>query len=275
MKLLSVNDLSLQNGGYFAFKHVAFSLSQNEIIGINGDNGSGKTQLLEAIANNQTPDSGQIDYTPGTRIGYLPQYNPQIIDQTVTKYLEDTRRLSKNLAVRKEQLEGMITFLGISPYLNVPVQQLSLGLRRRIDFLAAVAGHPNVLLLDEPFAFQSNKTIMNMLNLIQDLKDNGSGVILAGTRFNDTINHYIDNDYLLKDNRLTKIQSTTNTELKTLLVFGVNAKSVAIIKDIEEYITVNRNGLIEMIIPLGIKDSMIQKMTRLNYQFEEAKDIEN
>lgn len=275
MKLLSVNDLSLQNGGYFAFKHVAFSLSQNEIIGINGDNGSGKTQLLEAIANNQTPDSGQIDYTPGTRIGYLPQYNPQIIDQTVTKYLEDTRRLSKNLAVRKEQLEGMITFLGISPYLNVPVQQLSLGLRRRIDFLAAVAGHPNVLLLDEPFAFQSNKTIMNMLNLIQDLKDNGSGVILAGTRFNDTINHYIDNDYLLKDNRLTKIQSTTNTELKTLLVFGVNAKSVAITKDIEEYITVNRNGLIEMIIPLGIKDSMIQKMTRLNYQFEEAKDIEN
>ncbi|GEO79147.1 gliding motility protein GldA [Companilactobacillus mindensis DSM 14500] len=275
MKLLSVNDLSLQNGGYFAFKHVAFSLSQNEIIGINGDNGSGKTQLLEAIANNQTPDSGQIDYTPGTRIGYLPQYNPQIIDQTVTKYLEDTRRLSKNLAVRKEQLEGMITFLGISPYLNVPVQQLSLGLRRRIDFLAAVAGHPNVLLLDEPFAFQSNKTIMNMLNLIQDLKDNGSGVILAGTRFNDTINHYIDNDYLLKDNRLTKIQSTTNTELKTLLVFGVNVKSVAITKDIEEYITVNRNGLIEMIIPLGIKDSMIQKMTRLNYQFEEAKDIEN
>ena len=52
MKLISVNDLSLQNEGYFAFKHVAFSLSQNEIIGINGDNGSGKTQFLEALANN-------------------------------------------------------------------------------------------------------------------------------------------------------------------------------------------------------------------------------
>ncbi|MDG5112229.1 ATP-binding cassette domain-containing protein [Companilactobacillus pabuli] len=51
MKLISVNDLSLQIEGYFAFKHVAFSLSQNEVIGINGDNGSGKTQLLEAIVN--------------------------------------------------------------------------------------------------------------------------------------------------------------------------------------------------------------------------------
>jgi len=275
MNLLSVNDLSLQNEGYFAFKHVAFSLSQNEIIGINGDNGSGKTQLLEAIAENRTPDSGQIDYTPGVRIGYLPQVNPQIIDQTVGKYLEDMRKLSKKLAVRKEQLEGMITFLGLSPYLNRSVQQLSLGVRRRVDFVAAVSGHPNVLLLDEPFAFQSNKSIMNMLNLIQDLKDNGSGIIIAGTRFDKNINHYIDMGYLLKDNKLTKIQSTTNVELKIVLIFSIHPNSSAITQDIEKYITVNKNNLIEMKVPLAIRQSMIKKMTRLNYQFEEAKNIEN
>jgi len=210
MKLIIVNDLSLQTNGYFAFKHVAFSLSQNEIIGINGDNGSGKTQLLEAIASQQTPDSGTIEYTPGVRIGYMPQVNPQVIDQTVEKYLEEIRRLSKNLAVRKEQLQGMITFLGISPYLTQPVSQLSIGLRRRIDFLAAVAGHPNVLLLDEPFAFQSNKTTQNMLSLLQDLKENGSGVILSATRMDNGVNQYLDEDYLLQDNQLTKIESTTN-----------------------------------------------------------------
>jgi len=275
MKLISVNDLSLQNEGYFAFKHVAFSLSQNEIIGINGDNGSGKTQLLDAIAEYRTPDSGQIDYTPGVRMGYLPQNDPQVVDQTVAKYLEDTRRLSKKLAVRKEQLQAMITFLGMSPYLDHQVQQLSIGLRRRVDFLAAVSGHPNVLLLDEPFAFQSSKTVDNMMNLMQDLKDNGSGIIVAGTNFDNNLKHNFDSNYLLKDNSLTKIQSITNAESKTLLVFGVNPNSIAITSDIEKYIISNRNNLIEMEIPLALKTVLLEKMTRLNYHFEEARNLEN
>ena len=274
MKLISVNDLSLQNEGYFAFKHVAFSLSQNEIIGVNGDNGSGKTQLLEAIVNNEVSDSGTIKYTPGVRIGYLPQSDPQIVDQTVSKYLENIRQLSKNLAVRKEQLQAMITFLGLSPHLNQPVDQLSLGLRRRVDFLAAVSGHPNVLLLDEPFAFQSNKTIMNMLSLLQDLKENGSGIILAGTRFDGQINQYIDVDYLLKDKTLTKIESTTNTEMACLLTFKVQPNSIAVTRDILKYITSNANNMIVLKLPLAMKNAMVEKMTRLNYQLEGVKEIE-
>lgn len=275
MKLISVNDLSLQNNGYFAFKHVAFSLSQNEIIGINGDNGTGKTQLLEAIANNQTPDSGTIAYTPGVRIGYVPQVNPQLIDQTVAKYLEEIRRLSKDLAVRKEQLQGMITFLGVSPYLNQPVRQLSVGLQRRIDFLAAVAGHPNVLLLDEPFAFQTSKTIQKMLSLIQDLKTNGSGIILSGAHFDEEINQYLDASYLLENNTLTKIESTTNHELKCLLVFSVHPNSVAVTSDIERYITSNLNNVVKLELPLAMKDALVEKMTRLNYRLEEVERVED
>jgi len=274
MKLIIVNDLSLQTNGYFAFKHVAFSLSQNEIIGINGDNGSGKTQLLEAIASQQTPDSGTIEYTPGVRIGYMPQVNPQVIDQTVEKYLEEIRRLSKNLAVRKEQLQGMITFLGISPYLTQPVSQLSIGLRRRIDFLAAVAGHPNVLLLDEPFAFQSNKTTQNMLSLLQDLKENGSGVILSATRMDNGVNQYLDEDYLLQDNQLTKIESTTNVVSKCRLKFSVHPNSVAVTSDIERYIASNRNNIVMLEVPVALKNAIVEKMTRLNYRLEGVERVE-
>ncbi|MBL3531848.1 ATP-binding cassette domain-containing protein [Companilactobacillus zhachilii] len=275
MKLISVNDLSLQDNGYFAFKHVAFSLSQNEIIGINGDNGSGKTTLLEAIANHQAPDSGEIEYTPGVRIGYMPQVNPQVIDQSVLKYLESIRRLSKDLAVRPEQMQGMITFLGMSPYLDQPVRQLSVGLQRRVDFLAAVVGHPNVLLLDEPFIFQTTKTVKSMLSLIQDLKDNGSGVVIAGTHFDEMINHYLDNGYFLKDNRLEKIASTTNKEVKVELIFSVHPNSVAVTSDIERYITSNLNNVVTLTLPVSLKNAMVEKMTRLNYQLEGEKRSEN
>ena len=272
MKLISVDDLSLQNEGYFAFKHVAFSLSQNEIIGINGENGSGKTLILDTLAERQTPDSGVIDYTPGVRIGCLPQTNPQVIERSVGKYLEDVRRLSGKLAVRKEQLSGMITLLGISPYLDQSVQQLSTGLKRRIEFLAAVAGHPNVLLLDEPFAFQSHKTIHNMLDLIQDLKENGSGIILASTCFDEETSKYLDNDYLLKNNRLEKIQSTTNQELISLLVFSVHSNSLALTHDLSQYVTTSYDNTVEMEVPLALKATIMKRMLAFNYQFEGARN---
>ncbi|CAJ1179360.1 gliding motility-associated ABC transporter ATP-binding subunit GldA [Companilactobacillus crustorum] len=276
MKLISVNDLSLQNEGYFAFKHVAFSISQNEIISISGDNGSGKTQLLEILTDNRMADGGTIEYTPGVRIGYLPQNDPQIIEATVGKYLENIRLLSKKLAVRKDQLKEMITFMGLSPYLDRSVQQLSWGIRRRVGFLAAVAGHPNVLLLDEPFAFQSSSIIKNMLTLIQDLKENGSGIILAGTEFDERINQCIDKSFLLKDNNLSlasSIEEEPNQEVA--LIFRVNPNSIAITPDLEKYIVSNINNLIEMKIPVALRNTIVKRMVQLNYQFEGDKEIES
>ena len=273
MKLISVNDLSLQIEGYFAFKHVAFSLSQNEIISINGENGSGKTQLLEAIVNNKTPDSGTIDYTPGVRIGYLPQENPQVIEQNVGRYLEDIRRLSKNLAVRKDQLQGMITFMGLSPYLDMSVSQLSLGLKRQVDFLAAVAGHPNVLVLDEPFAFQNKTTVNKMLDLITDLKNNNSGIILSATNFDEKILEQVDQRYLLAGS-LKKVQEQNSPQL-CLLVFQINPNSIAITKDLERYLVSNQNNQVELEVPFDSRKLVLNKMTQLNYQFKGVKKIES
>ena len=275
MKLIQVNDLSLQNEGYFAFRHVAFSLSQNQIIGLSGESGSGKTQLLEALAQENVPDSGTIEYTPGSRIGYLPQLDPQLIDQNVGKYLESIRRLSKKLAVRPEQLQGMITFLGMSPYIDTPVRQLSLGLRRRVGFLAAVAGHPNILLLDEPFAFQSQQTIEKMLSLMQDLKENGAGILVGSTEFSQTVQNSLDDQYLLKDAKLTPVKTVQPSEEKRLLVFAVNRNSVALPKELEKFVISIIDDQVELEIPLSLKDQVVAKMLQLNYRLKGVQKDEN
>lgn len=273
MELISVNDLSLQREGYFAFKHVAFSLSQNEIIGISGENGSGKTQLLETIANYEQADSGRIKYTPGVRIGYMPQMDPQVIEQTVRNYLEDIRRLSKHLAVRKDQLEAMITYMKLAPYLDKTIDQLSLGLKHRVSFLAAVVGHPNVLLLDEPFVFQSNEMVQNMLSMIQDLKDNGSGVIITETQINNEVSEILDKNYQFNNGALQQFKSLKIKD--SLLTFSVHHNSIALTKDLAEYVVKNANNFVVIKIPLSQKDMIIGKMIALNYQFEGDNDIEN
>ena len=274
MELITVKDLSLQNEGYFAFKHVAFSLTQNETISIVGDSGSGKSQLLETLAKLKNADSGKVVYTPGVRIGYLPQFDPQIVNKTVRNYLEEVRRLTGKLAVSPEQLKGLVAYMGMSPYLDRPVRQLSYGLKQRIGFLSAVAGHPNVLLLDEPFSFQNSKYTGNMLDIIHDLKNNGSGIIVASSYQDGSISNYFDSNYIMKNKSLEQVKDKAK-EIKCMLIFTVKSDSMALTTDISKYLAANVSSLVELKIPLGMKDAIIKEMIDLNYQFEGARNLED
>ncbi|KRK64839.1 gliding motility protein GldA [Companilactobacillus tucceti DSM 20183] len=274
MELLAAKDLSLQNEGYFAFKHVTFSLYQNEIAYILGDNGSGKTQFLDTLASLKSPDSGKLEIAPKARFGYLPQINPEVITKTVKKYLSDVRSLSGNLAVRDSQLKELITYMGMSPYLDRPVRQLSLGLKQRVGFLAAVVGHPNILLLDEPFSFQNSEMITNMLDIIKDLRDNHSGIVIASTVQDDSVVNYFDTNYLMKDNSLIKV-TDQNQAVHYMLIFTVKSNTMALPSDISHYLSTNVDNLIELKVPMKIKDSIIKEMLELNYNFEGARVLEN
>ena len=274
MKLLAAKDLSLQNEGYFAFKHVTFSLYQDEIAYILGDNGSGKTQLLETLASLKSPDSGKLEITPKARFGFLPQVSSEIITKSVKKYLHDVQSLSGRLAVRDSQLKELITYMGMSPYLDRSVQQLSLGLKQRVNFLAAVVGHPNILLLDEPFSFQNSEMITNMLDIIKDLRDNHSGIVIASTVQDDSVVSYFDSNYLLKDNSLTKITSQ-NELVHYMLIFTVKPNTKALPNNLSHYLAANIENLIELKVPANLKDDIIKQMLELNYNFEGARVLEN
>lgn len=273
MELITVKDLSLQNEGYFAFKHVTFSLTQNQIISIVGDSGSGKTQLLSTLAKLKTADSGKVEFTPGVRIGYLPQFDPQVINKSVRIYLEEIRQLSGTLAVSKEQLKGLIAFMGMSPYLDRQVRQLSYGLKQRVNFLAAVSGHPNVLLLDEPFSFQNSKYTSNMLEIIKDLADNGSGVVIASSTQDSSITNYFDANYIMKNKSMEQVKDK-DKEILCMLIFTVKSDSMALTTEISQYLSANVSSLVELKIPLGMKDAIIKEMIDLNYQFEGARILE-
>lgn len=274
MELLSVKDLSFQREGYFAFKHVAFSLYQKESIFILGDNGSGKTQLLETLVSLNSPDIGQVEITPKARIGYLSQIDPQVISLSVRKYLERNRALSGDLAVQDSQLKDLTAYMGMSPYLDRPVKQLSLGLRQRVGFLAAVVIRPNILILDEPFSFQNGRHISNMLDIIQDLKNHDAGVILASATQDNSALKLFDKTYLLKNKNLSKLNSNKNGD-SCILIFNIKNDSMAITKDLKNYLLTNVNNVIELKVPTIIKDSVIKEMISLNYNFEGARIIEN
>jgi len=69
----SVNEVTCLLGGRNVLDKASFRLGDGEKCAIVGENGSGKSTLLKCIAGLLTPDSGEVSYSKGTTIGYLPQ----------------------------------------------------------------------------------------------------------------------------------------------------------------------------------------------------------
>lgn len=272
MNLLTVNDLSFQREGYFAFKHVTFSLSQKESISITGDNGSGKTALLETLVGLNFPDSGQARYGAGVRIAFMPQIETEVVQEPVRDYLEIRRQATGELAVSNAQLKDLTSFMGMSPYLDHPVDTLSRGLSQRLSFLLAVCQRPNVLILDDPFSFQNSFYAHQMVEIFQDLKEHGAGIIVAGSIKDTTLSDEFDYKYLLQQKSLSPVQ--TGRGQNYLLAFKATSDSMAITKEVGQYVTGTFDGQIQLRVSYNQKETILKAMLEMNYLFEGMVDLE-
>lgn len=138
---------------------VSFTAESGTCIGILGGNGSGKSTLLSILAGVQSCDEGSFlcdgedlfcnGRLRNERVGYVPQGTP-LIDEL-------TARDNLLLWYERKDMEcslenGVLQMLGIGEFLHVPVNKMSGGMKKRLSIGCSVAGHPPVLLLDEPSA---------------------------------------------------------------------------------------------------------------------------
>ncbi len=91
--MISVNQLTIEFGGFELFKNISFFVNSNDKIGLTGKNGAGKTTLLKAIAGLQKATKGGIVVPQGTTIGYLPQHmilnrGKTVIDETLSAFAD-------------------------------------------------------------------------------------------------------------------------------------------------------------------------------------------
>ncbi|MBW6475366.1 MAG: ABC-F family ATP-binding cassette domain-containing protein [Anaerolineaceae bacterium] len=188
MAVLTVSNLGKAFGAVEIFSELSFSVSKNARIGLVGPNGVGKTTLLRILVGEESPTEGQIQFSRGVRVGYLPQraqlhsertlwqeclhvFDDLLIQQTELRALEDKMSRSHEntaeimdaygkLQQTFEYLGGydfetrihqMLSGLGFSPEdEGRPVQQLSGGQRTRAYLTKILLEAPDVLLLDEP-----------------------------------------------------------------------------------------------------------------------------
>lgn len=175
-KTISLSHVSKAFGDQTVLRDFDLMLLRDDRIGVVGQNGSGKSSLLNLIAGQLTPDAGTIDVGETVRVGYFCQENPPMDpDIRVIDYVKD-------IGNRIETTEGAVTatqlleqFLFPRDAQWAPIAKLSGGEKRRLFLLSVLAAAPNVLLLDEP----TNDLDIQTLTVLEDYLETFPGAVIA------------------------------------------------------------------------------------------------
>jgi alpha-D-ribose 1-methylphosphonate 5-triphosphate synthase subunit PhnL len=207
MNILEVNDLSkvfdlhiLNEKRIEALKQINFTMKQGEIIGLTGKSGSGKSSLMKCIYRTYLASSGEIIYNSRagavdmvtaddhnvidlrkTEITYCSQFLSVIprvpaVDVVCENLFRAGVHVNKDAA--REDAKTMLEMLGLPTELwdAFPVT-FSGGEQQRINVARAIIAKPRFLLIDEPTASLDAKTKDVVIDLILDLKNNGTSVL--------------------------------------------------------------------------------------------------
>lgn len=186
--MIQVRQLTKYYGERAAIRDLTFDIGRGEVIGFLGLNGAGKTTTLKVLGCVLLPTSGRVvvdglDVTERPhevrkRIGFLPDTPPLYNEMTVGGYLTFAARLrgvtAREAAARVAEAEDKT---GLREVHGEVISSLSHGYRQRVGLAQAMVHKPALLILDEPTAGLDPVQIVEMRNLIHDLKENHTVLI--------------------------------------------------------------------------------------------------
>ena len=186
--MIRATNVSKFYGGKRALGPVSFEIADGETVGFLGLNGAGKTTALRILACDLRPSGGSIDvggvdvvaspHEVRKRIGFLPENPPLYTEMSVTDYLVfagELRGMSK--AAVKRRLPDVIEVTNLGDVSEDVIGTLSHGYRQRVGVAQAIIHEPKFLILDEPTRGLDPVQIVEMRNLIHDLKQNHTVLI--------------------------------------------------------------------------------------------------
>lgn len=150
---LQVENLTKSYGDRMLFRDVTFGVYEGDKIGIIAKNGTGKSTLLNIIAGKESPDSGNITFRLGLRVGILDQTPVFQEGDTALGYcMRDTEKLhvdEHDAWNYEDRARQMLTQLGIEDA-DTPISTMSGGQSKRVALAKVILGNPDLIILDEP-----------------------------------------------------------------------------------------------------------------------------
>ena len=189
--LLVVEDLGVSFGGLRALAGVSLSVHTGEVLGVIGPNGAGKTTLINMVSG--LPAGGRVTGRAtlggadllGTRatarrrfgLGRTFQHAELFGELTVLENVLCTRRWVTP-AARREAVAALHR-VGLAGVADRLPSELSFGLQKRVDLARAIAAHPRLLVLDEPFGGLDPDERAVTAGLVRELQRAGTSILIV------------------------------------------------------------------------------------------------
>ncbi|MFA6147381.1 MAG: ABC transporter ATP-binding protein [bacterium] len=191
MAYFQVDKLVKYFGGLAAVNGVSFDVDQGQIFGLIGPNGSGKTTTFNMISGYHRPTSGRVLFK-GREIQLLPTHSicrlgigrtfqvvkplgrMSVLDNVIAAAYSrvNTFREAREVALKT------IEFCGLASVTDVLAKALPIAGRKRLEIGRAMATRPEILLLDETAAGLNPTELVEAIELIRKIRENGTTIII-------------------------------------------------------------------------------------------------
>jgi len=164
---------------------LSFEVRDNEIFGLLGLNGSGKTTTIKLLLGLLHADAGDLrllgrpvpDWRVNRYVGYLPEsvsFNKRFTGRELLTFFADVAG-----GVRGDRIEEVVRFVNLSEAIDRRVGEYSKGMLQRLGIAQAIVHDPRILILDEPSSGLDPVGIKETRDLIVELKRQGKTVLFS------------------------------------------------------------------------------------------------
>jgi simple sugar transport system ATP-binding protein len=233
--IIQMTDITKRFGSVIANNRCTFSVEEGEIHSLLGENGAGKTTLMNILFGMYHADSGEI-FIKGEKcrihntgdafhrgLGMIHQHFMLIPNMTVLQNIvlgQEIGNFRLNYGESRRQINEITKKYGLELDLDARVENISVGMKQRVEIVKTLYRGADVLVLDEPTAVLTPQESNSLMNILLDMKRQGKTIIFITHKLNETM-QIADRATILRNGTVTatvKIAETKTGELASFMV---------------------------------------------------------
>lgn len=214
--LLEVKNLGKSFGEKKVLQGLNLELYPGDILGLVGKSGCGKSTLLKILVGYYSPNSGKILYKNKditsdfsiikSIVGYTTQensfYDKLTVYENMSYYANLFNAKAKNM---KQHIYDVLHSVQLFDAKATLAENISGGMKRRLDFAVSILHNPEIIILDEPTAGLDPILVDQFWKIVLNIAKAGDKAIIVSSHLLDEIQRYCNKIAIMKDGKIDTV----------------------------------------------------------------------